>query len=72
MSSFENFSQQANIFSSFDQTARLERLERYAKFARVVPDLAAEGFKDILNEVRFLYPNNRLEIDESFVRRLWN
>lgn len=54
VSAFEGFSQQANIFSGFDQTSRLDRLDRYAKFARVIPDLTAEGFRDILNEVRVL------------------
>jgi hypothetical protein len=53
VSAFHEFSQQENIFSSFDQTARLDRLDRYAKFSRVIPALTADGFKDIVNEVRF-------------------
>lgn len=51
---FEEFSQQSNIFSKVDQTARLNRLDRYAKFARTIPALTAEGFKEILNEVSLM------------------
>lgn len=59
LSTFEDFSQKANIFSSFDQTLRLDRLDRYAQFTRVIPNLTAEGYKDILNEVRLSGPTGK-------------
>ena len=42
------------MFSNVDETARLSRLDRYAKFARTIPALTAEGFREILNEVRLM------------------
>ena len=61
MSVFEEYPLQSSLFShqfttvsSVDQTARLDRLDRYAKFARIIPTLTAEGFKEILDEVSLI------------------